>query len=91
MTDEIKILAIEIVDKPPWPGGDKLIAHFDCEFRGIRLKHAQLIRGGSGKIIVCAAKTENRQTGERIVQLLCPVLRAQLADAAMEKYELMSK
>ncbi|MEF2548847.1 hypothetical protein VQ045_16940 [Aurantimonas sp. E1-2-R+4] len=58
MADQIKIMGLSIVDQRPNKAGNTIVAFFDCEARGMALRHCALMRTVKGGLVASPPRVE---------------------------------
>lgn len=87
MTETVKITAISVVtDQKPWKTGDKLLAFFDTEFDGIRLRKCLLVRTSRGFLLAQPPRGGVDRAVGRPVEIMDRDLRVQMAEAAHKAF-----
>jgi hypothetical protein len=90
MTD-VKIIGLFKVEGPVWDNGDRLIAVFDCDVLGFRLKDCPLILTSRGFYLAQAPKGECRRDGSRVITIIDANLRKAMAEVALREYQAMGE
>lgn len=74
----VKIISIAAADDTDPDDSERLLAHFDCEVRGIRLHDCSLIRTSRDFLLVLGPRGESRPA----IRFVDKELRSAIADAA---------
>ena len=82
MTDTIKVTGLSLANQKPWDNGDRALAFFDCETRGIALCGCVLIRTSRGFLLAQGPRGDSQRVGARAIQIVDSALRKDLAAAA---------
>lgn len=80
----MKITALSIVapGQKPWKTGDKLLAFFDVEYSGIRIRECLLVRASRGFLLAQAPRGVRPEEGRRLVDIVDPEIRKAMAASA---------
>ena len=89
MQNEIHTSMSAIDAAEPWTNGDRLLCFFDCEVHGFKLHEMLLIRGERTRLLAQCPKGDRRRGTGRLIQIIDPDLRSEIAAVAYEKYLMM--
>lgn len=83
----MKITALTIVQDPqPWKTGDRLIAKFNVEYAGLRIRDCLLIRASRGFLLAQAPRGNRQDDGPRIMDIIDTEVRKAMAAAAHDAF-----
>lgn len=83
---EFKVLCMKIVNGAMRPGGTRILAHFDCEVRGLRINGCQIMERETGELVITPPLIKSGNGRFRAIKFPDARLMGEFFDAAMDEY-----
>lgn len=83
---EFKVVGMRIMNGAMRSGGTRVLAQFDCEFRGLRINGCQILEREAGDVVVTPPLIRSGNSRFRAIKFPDARLMGQFFDAAMDEY-----